>query len=157
MRAMRGEQRMRAIHWGTAAILSAAAGLPARGAAAQTGFNGVITFTDYWHNGQPSTFVQTTKGHKVRLDGMGGRQGTMIVDGDAKVMTMVEPEQKRYITMTDEDMKQSQALMAPMLQKAKGMNQHSEPGKFNFSNTGRTETVAGVPCQVWHGKYTNDE
>ena len=146
---------MRAIHWGAAAMLSAAAVLPAREAAAQTGFNGVITFTDYWRDGKPSTFVQTTKGHKVRLDGMGGQQGSMIVDGDAKVMTMVEPEQKKYITMTDEDMKQTQAMMAPMMEKMKAMHQakHSDSGKLSFSNTGRIETVAGVPCQVWRGVY----
>jgi hypothetical protein len=146
---------MRSIHWGTAAVLSAAAWLPGR-VAAQTGFNGVITFTDYWRDGKPSTFVQTSKGHKVRLDGMSGQQGAMIVDGDAKVLTMVEPQQRRYITMTDEDMKQSQAMMAPMLEKAKGMNRHAEPGKLSFSNTGRTETVAGVPCEVWHGVYTDE-
>ena len=145
---------MRAIHWGTAAVLSAAAWLPVRTAAAQTGFNGVITFTNYARNGQPSTFVQTTKGRKVRLDGMAGEQGTMIVDGDTKVMMMVQPDKKQYITMTDEDMKQAQAMMAPMMEKAKGMNQHADAGKYSFSNTGRTETVAGVPCQVWHGVYT---
>ena len=40
--------------------------------------------------------MQTTKGRKVRLDGMGGsEQGSMIVDGDAKVMMMVEPAKKQ--------------------------------------------------------------
>ena len=146
---------MGAIHWGTAAVLSVAAWLPVRAAAAQTGFNGVITFTNYSHSGQASTFVQTTKGRKVRLDGMGGEQGAMIVDGDAKVVTMVQPEKKQYITMTDEDMKQAQAMMAPMMERSKGMNQHPDAGKYSFSNTGRTETVAGVPCQVWHGVYTD--
>jgi hypothetical protein len=146
---------MRAIHWATAAVLSAAASLPVRTAAAQTGFNGVITFTDYARDGNPSTFVQTTKGRKVRLDGMAGQQGAMIVDGDTKVMTMIEPDKKQYITMTDQDMKQAQAMMGPMMGKAKGMNQHSDAGKYTFSNTGRTETVAGVPCQVWHGAYTD--
>jgi len=150
---------MRAIHWGVAAILSAAAWLPAPEAAAQTGFNGVITFNTNWHNGQPSTFVQTTKGRKVRFDGMGGQQGSMILDADAKVMTMVEPEQRKYITMTDEDMKQTQAMMAPMMGKMKAMHQakHADPVKFSFSNTGRTETVAGVPSQVWHGVYTGED
>ena len=141
---------MRAIHWGTAAVLSAAAWLAGSGAAAQTGFNGVITFTNYSNSGKASTFVQTTKGRKVRLDGMGGsEQGSMIVDGDAKVMMMVEPAKKQYITMTDEDMKQTQAMMGPMMEK------RSESGKYSFSNTGRTETVAGVPCQVWRGVRTN--
>jgi uncharacterized protein DUF4412 len=143
---------MRAIHWGTAAVLSAAAWLPAREAAAQTGFNGVITFTNYSNSGKASTFVQTTKGRKVRLDGMGGggEQGSMIVDGDAKVMMMVEPAKKQYMTMTDEDMKQAQAMMGPMMKKAKG-----DSAKYSFSNTGRTETVAGVPCEVWRGVHTD--
>ena len=151
---------MRAIHWGAAAILSsAAASMPAREAAAQTGFNGVITFNSNWHEGKPSTFVQTTSGHKVRFDGMGDKQGAMIIDGDAKVMTMIEPEQKKYFTVTEEDMKQSEAMMAPMMGKMKGTNQgqQTNPGKFSFSNTGRTETVAGVSCEVWHGVYTNEE
>jgi hypothetical protein len=146
---------MRGIPWGMAAILSAAALLPARGAVAQTGFNGVITFTNYQSGGKPSTLVQTTKGQKVRLDQMGGQQGSMIVDGDAKVMMMVDPEKKQYITMTDEDMKQAQAMMGPAMGKATDTNGHANPGKYNFSNTGRTETVAGVPCQVWRGVYTD--
>jgi hypothetical protein len=44
-----------------------------------------------------------------------------------------------------------------MLERAKAAKSHKEPGKYSFSNTGRTETVAGVPCQVWHGVYTGDE
>jgi hypothetical protein len=139
-----------------AAAVAAAAGARPASVAAQTGFNGVITFIDYPQSGKPRTFVQTTKGHKVRLDGMGGEQGAMIVDGDAKVMMMVQPEKKQYFTMTEEDVKQSQAMMAPMLERAKGTNRHAEPGKYSFSNTGRTETVAGVPCQVWHGVYTDE-
>jgi len=34
-------------------------------------FNGVITFTNYSIAGRRPRFVQTTKGRKVRLDGMG--------------------------------------------------------------------------------------
>ena len=147
---------MRAFHWGAAAVLSAAAWLPTRTAAAQTGFNGVITFTNYERDGKSSTFVQSSKGHKVRLDGMAGEQGAMIVDGDAKVVMMVEPEKKQYITMTDADMKLAQAMMGPMMDKAKAANQHADPGKYSFSNTGRSETVAGVPCQVWRGVYTGE-
>jgi hypothetical protein len=137
-------------------MAAVAAGMTPATLAAQTGFNGVITFNSS-HGGKPTTFVQTTKGHKVRLDGMGGEKGAMVVDGDAKVMMMVEPEKKQYFTMTEEDMKQSQAMMAPMLERAKAAKSHKQPGKYSFSNTGRTETVAGVPCQVWHGVYTGDE
>jgi hypothetical protein len=149
---------MRRIHWKRATVLAAAGGLLASGVAAQTGFNGVITFTSHQSDGKPTTFVQTTKGRKVRIDGFGGSQGAMIIDGDAKVVMMVEPEKKQYFTMTEEDMKQVQAMTAPMLAKAKEMkSHHTDPGKYRFENTGRTETVAGVRCEVWHGTYAEED
>ena len=59
------------------------------------------------------------------------------------------------MTMTAEDMKLSEEMMAPMMAKAKarGMKTPDEPGKLSFKNTGKTEIVAGVPCQVWYGTW----
>jgi len=124
---------------------------------AQTGFNGVITFTNYSQSGKQSTFVQTSKGHKIRLDGMGSDSTSMIVDGDAKVTMIVEPEKKQYMTMTEEDMQQSQAMMGAMMAKGKDRSGQTDSGKFSFSNTCKTETVAGVPCEVWRGVYTGED
>jgi hypothetical protein len=139
-----------------AATVATAAATPSP-ASAQTGFNGVITFTQHSPSGRAFTFVQTSKGGKVRLDGMDGNQNSMIVNGDAKVMMMIEPEKKQYLTMTEEDMRQSQALMAPMMAKANGKTGKPDPGKFKFSDTGKTETVAGVPCELWRGVYTGQD
>lgn len=136
-----------------AAASVVAAATQAGAVAAQTGFNGVITFTNYSQSGKASTFVQTSKGHKVRLDGMGGDSASMIVDGDAKVTMIVQPEKKQYLTMTQVDMQQSQAMMEAMMPKGKDQSRQAESGKFSFSNTGKTETVAGVPCEVWRGVY----
>jgi hypothetical protein len=140
-------------YWKTAAVVLAAAALQPRGLTAQTGFNGVITFRSDRSGGKQDTFVQTTKGHKLRIDGFGADSGSMIVDNDAKVMMMVEPGKKQYMVMTQDDMKQMQAMMGPMMEKMK-QRQSPAKGNLNFVKTGKTETVAGVPCEVWSGAYT---
>ena len=124
--------------------------------AAQTGFNGVITFRQD-RDGTPTTFMQTTKGRKVRLDGFGSNAGALIVDGDAKTIMMVQPKEKQYLVMTAEDAKQMAAMMGPMAERMKTQHPEGAAGKFAFTNTGRTETVAGVPCEVWHGTYSSGE
>ena len=139
-------------YWNGVAVLLVAGAVQPCGAVAQTGFNGVITFRS--ENGK-STLIQTTKGHKLRLDGFGGDSGSMIVDNDAKVMMMVDPGKKQYMTMTEADMKQMQAMMGPMMEKMKQQHGRGADGKFDFAKTGRAEKVAGVPCEVWHGSYTD--
>jgi hypothetical protein len=138
-------------------VLLAAAGLPPGAVAAQTGFNGVITFQGNHSGGEQGTFVQTTKGHKIRIDGFGGDSSSMIVDNDAKIMMMVEPRKKQYMLVTQDDMKQMQAMMAPMLERMKQRQDTSKEGSFNFTKTGKTETVAGVPCEVYRGSYVDGE
>ncbi len=142
--------------WRTAVVLLAAAGLLPGAAAAQTGFNGVITFQGD-HSGKQGTFVQTTKGHKVRIDGFGSDSGSMIVDNDAKVMMMIEPEKKQYMLVTQDDMRQMQAMMGPMLERMKQRQGADKEGSFNFTKTGKSETVAGVPCEVYRGSYVDGE
>jgi hypothetical protein len=143
---------MRGKHLILAAVAAAMAGAGASSLAAQTGFNGVITFKQD-RDGKPATFVQTTKGRKVRLEGFGSDSGALIVDGDAKVMMMVDPKERRYMVMTDEDAKQ----MAAMTEQMKAKHPDAAQGQMSFTNTGRRETVAGVPCEVWHGTYSGGE
>lgn len=129
-------------------------------AMAQTGFEGVITFQQYNKNdGTHSTMVQTSKGRKVKWEGMGGRNhGAMIFDGDAHTMIMVDPEKKTYITVTQADMDQMAAMMKPMADSMKALHKSDSDSKFkvDLAKTGRTETVAGTRCEVWHGTTTED-
>lgn len=126
-------------------------------AAAQTGFEGVITFQQYHKSdGTHSTMVQTTKGHKVRWDGMGGQGSTMIFDGDSHTMIIVEPGKKSYMTVTQADMDQMAAMMKPMADRMKQKKGSDDDFKVDLKNTGRTETVAGTRCEVWHGTTTED-
>ncbi len=122
-------------------------------AAAQTGFEGVITFQQSnKSDGTHSTMVQTTKGRKVRWDGMGGQNSTMIFDGDSHTMIIVQPEKKSYMTVTQADMDQMAAMMKPMADRMKEKKGSSDDAfKVDLTNTGRTETVAGTKCEVWHG------
>jgi hypothetical protein len=138
-------------------VLLTAAAMPAGGAVAQTGFNGVITFVNEGSAGKQDTFIQYTKGHKVRLDGFGSHKGAMIVDNDAKVMMMVDPEKKQYMTMTEEDAKQMQAMMGPMMERMKQQQSKKAGGKLSFAKTGKTEMVAGVPCEVYRGEYVDED
>jgi hypothetical protein len=137
-----------------AAAFVAVAATGTRPLAAQTGFEGVITFTNYEHGGKPTTFVQTSKGRKLRLDGFGSDSGSMILDNDAKSIVIVEPAKKQYMSMTQDDMKQMQAMMGPMMERMKQKrNAEGKSGKFKFAPTGKSETVAGTRCEVWHGEY----
>jgi uncharacterized protein DUF4412 len=145
-------------YWRAVGVLLTAAAMPAGGAVAQTGFNGVITFVNEGSAGKQDTFVQYTKGHKVRLDGFGAQKGAMIVDNDAKVMMMVDPAKKQYMTMTEDDAKQMQAMMGPMMEKMKQQqSKKAADGRLTFAKTGKTETVAGVPCEVYRGEYTEED
>ena len=144
--------------WKAVAVLLVAAPSPFRALAAQTGFNGVITFLNEGTSGKQDTFVQYTKGNKVRFDGFGSSHGSMIIDNDAKVMMMVDPEKKQVMTMTEDDAKQMQAMMGPMMEKMKQQSKkEGAAGKASFSKTGKTETVAGVRCEIYHGVYVDED
>jgi hypothetical protein len=130
-------------------------------AAAQTGFEGTVTFAQHSTDGKQSTMIQTSKGRKLRIEGLGdhgdGKGGAAILDGDAKSMTMIMPEEKKYMTITQEDAQRMAAMMKPMQDKMKQMHSQKaadaeeDKAKVDFAKTGRTETVAGVRCEVWHG------
>jgi len=144
--------------WKAVAVLLIAAPMPFRALAAQAGFNGVITFLNVGTSGKQDTFVQYTKGNKIRFDGFGSSHGSMIIDNDAKVMMMVDPDKKQVMTMTEDDAKQMQAMMGPMMERMKQQSKKDETaGKASFTKTGKTETVAGVRCEVYHGVYVEED
>lgn len=78
--------------------------------------------------------TQTIKGKMVRTDMSGERgSGTMIMDTEARTMTMVMDEQKMYMTMD-----------------LKGRAEGRRDGKMpKFTDTGKSETIAGKSCQVY--------
>jgi len=119
--------------------------LPAR-AAAQ--FEGVITIAVHDKQDGNMTLTQWTMGNKYRLDmdqgsqdGDGPGVATMILNHDAKTVTMVMYAQQMYMTSP---------MTAPKPQAA-GKDEE-DMGKL--TSTGRTETVAGVSCEVYHGVTT---
>jgi hypothetical protein len=137
----------------------AALSLGAIPAPAQTPFEGVITFRMTEPNGKLTEVTQTTKGRKFRLDGIGesprGRGVTMIMDADAQRMVMLMPADKRAMVMTREDMEK----MAEMA-KSMGVDAEVAAGEkpdVDFTKSGRTETVAGVRCEVWAGSFSDGD
>lgn len=127
---------------------------------AQRPFEGTIAFQMTNAKGdKPDTMVQTTKGNKVRIEGMGKTHGAFIVDGDKHQMLMIEPEQKKYILMTEADMQQMHAMTAKLMQqyKKKPTAEDEDDPNLKLSKTGRTETVAGTRCEVWHGTRVDDD
>jgi outer membrane lipoprotein-sorting protein len=148
------EHRMtRTFHAALAACTLALAGVGAVApAAAQTGFEGVTTFrTTNKSDGTHGTMVQTTKGNKMRLEGMGGDKNIMVFDGDSHSMMVIDNEKKTYMTITEADMEQMAAMMKPM---ADRQSTKKDDFHVDLTNTGRTETVAGTKCEVWHGTTT---
>jgi hypothetical protein len=125
--------------------------LPAR-ASAQ--FEGVITVLMHDKEEGDMTMVQWLKGNKVRADmtkaskAGDDRAGnhTMIIDHDAKTSTMVMHDQRMYMTTPLTEPK------AP----AAGKNRDEDRSDLTWTKTGRTETVAGVTCDVYHGTGTED-
>ncbi len=153
---------MRGLKTGVAVLLAGSSLQPSI-AAAQTGFNGVVVWRTLV-NGQQETETQTTKGRKARFDYTCPSlkvSCTMIVDADARVSRMIRHDKKQYLTITETDAKQLDAIR-PMLEptfsermkqrKLEGGDWSKLWGNLKFENTGRTEIVAGVPCEVWLGR-----
>lgn len=113
-------------------------------AAARAQSDGVTTVVLHSKAEGDRTIVQWAKGKKTRLDmtrpageGGGGGNVSIIVDGDAGTRTMVMHERKMY--MTGET-------------RAGGGRPDAGGGdKTAWTKTGKTETVAGVSCQIYHG------
>jgi hypothetical protein len=106
------------------------------------GFDGVIQFVSYEnHSEQPDTMTQMTKGNKIRMEGM-GRGGAMIMNGTSRIVII--PEQKQYME-----------LPADFGDKAAARESAKHHGVA--TKTGKTENVAGIPCEDWHYKGTDDD
>ena len=136
----------------------AALSLGAAPAVAQTAFEGVITFRLTEPNGKQTEMIQTTKGRRLRIDGMAesprGPGVGMIMDGDAGRMVMLMPADKRAMVMTKADMDR----MAAMAKEMGVDDEAAAAGKApDFKKTGRTETVAGVRCEVWAGAFADGD
>jgi hypothetical protein len=133
------------------AVLAAMGGLAAP-LAAQLSFEGVIEFQGGFkgtENG--STMVQTTKGHMMRIDMTETRNGqpeqnSMIADLDTRMITMVIAERHQYMVMP---------MHVP--QASKSSTSSHDYGKVSLEKTGRTETVAGVKCDIYHGTNTTPQ
>lgn len=138
--------------WSTASII--VLGLSVAGvqtaAAQDTGFEGTQTYQIHSENGKTVTLVVTSKGNKMRVDmsdpSNPGRGGAMVMDGTAHTRMMMMTQQKKYIVIPE-------SMAGAMGGMGKGADAANAP-KFTFTKTGRTETVAGVTCQVIHGTGT---
>jgi hypothetical protein len=107
------------------------------------GFDGVIQFVSYEdHPSQPDTMTQTTKGSKLRIEGMGRHGGAMIMNGASRIVIL--PEQKQYMELPA-NLGAKEAARASIKHHGVAMK------------TGKTETIAGIPCEDWHYKGTSAE
>jgi hypothetical protein len=147
--------------WGTATIVAlGTAVLGARGAAAQgTTFDGTLTYVMHSETGKTATLVTATKGQKIRVDvadpANPTRQAAFLIDAGAHTRTILLPSQKKYITIP-ESMAGAMAGMGGGMGGG-GAAAVGTPPKFTFTKTGRTETVAGVSCEVIHGTGTAND
>jgi hypothetical protein len=109
---------------------------------AAQGFDGVMQFVSYEdHPDHPDTMTQITKGSRMRIEGMGKGGGAMIMDGTNRIIIL--PEQKQYMEL-------------PMNFGSKQAETESAKHHGVAVKTGKTERVAGIPCEVWHYKGTDD-
>ena len=124
----------------TAAGVATLASSPAR-AAAQSAFEGVVTFqVNAGPDGQ-QTMQYSVKGDKVRMDiSARGMQMFALFDGATKMMDMVIPMRQMYMERSTED---AQAMTDSAVAASK------------IDWTGRKETIAGYECE--HATFTDDK
>ena len=107
------------------------------------GFQGVMQFVSYERNSnEPDTMTQMTKGSKIRFEGMGKSGGAMIMDGTNRLVLL--PERKQYMNMPADFGSGAAAEEAA--------KHHGTAVK-----TGKSENIAGITCEDWHYKGTDDE
>jgi hypothetical protein len=113
--------------------------------AAQTS-SGTIWFVSGKGEGsKQDTIVQMWKPGVLRMemsDAQARGAGYMIVDSKAQTMTYVMTGEKMYMTRP-----------FPKL----GPNATSDMGELTVTETGRTETIAGVSCRVYEGSRTDKD
>jgi hypothetical protein len=122
-----------------AACMFAAASTPI----AAQGFDGVIQFVSHEQDSnQSDTLTQMTKGSKIRFEGMGKEGGAMIIDGNNRIILI--PDKKQYVNMPVDFGREAAG--------AESAKHHGVATK-----TGKMENIAGIPCEDWHYKGTDDD
>jgi hypothetical protein len=136
--------------WSMASIV--VLGLSVAGAqrAASQGFDGTLTYQLHSaENGKTISLVTMSKGNKLRMQmtdpANPTRSGAFVIDNDAHTRMVIMDAQKKYILIPES--------MTNMM--GKGATAANTPA-FTFTKTGRTETVAGVSCDVIHGSGTSN-
>jgi Domain of unknown function (DUF4412) len=86
--------------------------------------------------------TQMTKGNKTRLEGMGRGGGAMIMNGTSRIIIL--PEQKQYMEL-------------PAGFGGKDAERESAKHHGIAVKTGKTENVAGISCEDWHYKGTDED
>jgi hypothetical protein len=105
-------------------------------------FDGVIQFVSYEKDSeQADTVTQMTKGDKLRMEGM-GHAGAIIMNGSNRIIII--PERKQYVEM-------------PMDLGRKDGAREAAKHHGVAVRTGKTESIAGIPCEDWHYKGTDDD
>ena len=102
----------------------------------------MIQFVSYEKDSeQADTVTQMTKGDKLRMEGM-GHAGAIIMNGSNRIIII--PERKQYVEM-------------PMdLGRKEGAREAAKHHGVAV-RTGKTESIAGIPCEDWHYKGTDDD
>jgi len=122
-------------------LLLGLAGTPVQAQA----FEGTLTFVARGVDGD-KTITEWVKGTDTRYDfapaGSTSAQGTMIIDGSAKTRTVIMPSRRAYMT----------APYDPASRKPAAAGKSD----VKWTRTGKTETVAGVKCEVIHGVGTEN-
>jgi Domain of unknown function (DUF4412) len=135
--------------WSMASIVVLGLSVAGVQPAAAQGFDGTLTYQIHTESGKTMTMVTMSKGNKLRLEMSDPenpmRSGAFVIDNDAHTRMMIMNGQKKYIVMPES--------MTNMM--GKGATAANTP-TFTFTKTGRTETVAGVSCDVIHGTGTNN-
>jgi hypothetical protein len=134
--------------------------------AAQTGFEGVMTFVTRDGSGaKVDTLVQTVKGKNLRMEGLGGRKGgggSMIIDADRKRMVMIDDKERSAMIVSMDDADKMKSMTEGMTKNRPAAARptparNPDDGGVKVTKTGRTETVAGVRCEVYHATSTRGE
>jgi hypothetical protein len=80
----------------------------------------------------------------------------MIIDGEKKRFIVIDDAEKSAMIMSQDDQEKMRAMtdgMGRNMPKARAAAPSAEAG-MNITKTGRTEMVAGVRCEVYHGVST---
>ncbi len=149
--------------WGTATMVAlGTAVLGARGAAAQGNtFDGTLTYVMHSESGKTASLVTATKGQKIRVDvadpANPTQQAAFVIDAGTHTRTILLPSQKKYITIPESMVGAMGKMGGGMGMGGNGAADAGTPPKYTFTKTGRTETVAGVSCEVIHGTGTAND